>query len=78
MRILLSIIFIIFINWSFAQDTIRNVDIIIYKNDRIIQREFKSSKNYIKIIYEYDEFGTLIRRYWYNKEGELLGVSLDD
>lgn len=78
MRILLSIIFIIFINWSFAQDTIRNVDIIIYKNDRIIQKEFKSSKNYIKIIYEYDEFGTLIRRYWYNKEGELLGVSLDD
>jgi hypothetical protein len=78
MRILLLIIFIIFLNRSFAQDTIRNVDIIIYKNDRIIQKEFKSSKNYIKIIYEYDEFGTLIRRYWYNKEGELLGVSLDD
>lgn len=79
MRILLTIFFISFNSWSFTQDTIRNLNgIIIYQDDRIIQKEFLNSKNYVKIIYEYDEFGTLIRRYWYNKKDELLGVSLDD
>lgn len=73
MRILLVIIFINFINWSFTQDTIIN----IYKNGRIYQKKF-ITKNYIKIVYEYNESGILIRRYWYNKEGKLLSVSLDD
>ena len=45
MRILLTIFFISFNSWSFTQDTIRNLNgIIIYQDDRIIQKEFLNSK----------------------------------
>jgi hypothetical protein len=78
MRIFLIFILLNIFN-SFAQDTIKGVvDLKIYKGDKIIQREFKSSKNYIKIIYVYNSNGLLIYRRWYNKSGKLLGVSLEN
>jgi hypothetical protein len=78
MRIFLIFILLNIFN-SFAQDTIKgDVDLKIYKGDKIIQREFKSSKNYIKIIYVYNSNGLLIYRRWYNKSGKLLGVSLEN
>jgi hypothetical protein len=64
--------------FSFPQDTIKTDDIIIYKDGKIIQKEFSSSDNYIKIVYQYDQNGVLIRRWWYNKKDELIAVTLDD
>lgn len=79
MRSILIFFFLSIFNFSFTQDTIKNgKDFTIYKDGKIIQKEFYSSKNYIKIIYQYDECGILIRRFWYNKEGKQLSVSLDN
>ena len=71
--------FLSFFNNSFTQDTVKiGKDLIIFKDKKIIQKEFNSSKNYIKIVYQYNEFGVLVRRYWYNSEGKLLSVCLDN
>lgn len=71
--------FLFVFNFCFAQDTIKDgKNFIIYKDGRIIKKEFFSSKNYIKIVYQYDECGVLIRRCWYNKEGKLISVALDN
>jgi hypothetical protein len=79
MRVIIALLFSIFLTCSFTQDTIKyGVDIVIYKEGKIQQKEFNSSKNYIKIVYQYDQYGVLIRRWWYNKEGKLIGVVLDD
>ena len=79
MRIILIFIFISLFGYSFTQDTIRyGVDIIIYKNGKIIQKEFSSSESYIKIIYQYNEYGILIRRFFYNNNNELLNIILDN
>lgn len=79
MKVLMMFLFLLVESFSFTQDTIRyGKDFIIYKEGKIIQKEFFSSKNYIKIVYVYNEFGVLTRRLWYNKDGKLLSVSLDD
>ncbi len=79
MRINMCLFFCIFFTYSFTQDTIKNgKDIIIYKDGKVIQKEFNSSENYIKIVYQYNECGVLIRRWWYNKQGKLLSVCLDN
>lgn len=78
MRILLIVLFLFTLNLSFSQDTTKTISsIYIYKSGKIIQKEF-FGKIYIKTIYQYDESGVLIRRWWYNKKGELISVSLDD
>ena len=62
-----------------GQDTIKKGnDLEIIKDGKIIQKEFRSSKNFIKIIYFYDSGGLLIYRRWYNKNNKLLGVSLEN
>jgi len=79
MRILILIILLIFTNISFTQDTtFSGKDIYIYKDGRLIQKEFNSSENFIKVVYVYDDFGILVRRFWYNKNGKLIGATLDD
>lgn len=79
MRFLLTFILLNIFVSSFSQDTIRiSDDLHIYKDGKIIQKEFRSSKNYIKIIYFYDNSGVLIHRCWYNKNGKLLSVSLEN
>ena len=79
MRINVSLFFCIFFTYSFTQDTIKyDKDIIIYKDGKVIQKEFNSSENYIKIVYQYNEYGVLVRRWWYNKQGKLLSVCLDN
>ena len=90
MRVILIFFCLSIFKFSFTQDvntvlpeltadTIKNgKDFTIYKDGKIIQKEFYSSKNYIKIIYQYDKCGILIRRIWYNKEGKQLSVSLDN
>lgn len=79
MRILLVGLFLLILNSTFAQDTTLSENCIyIYKEKKLIQKEFYSSKNYIKVIYKYNECGILSRRYWYNRENKLIGVSLDD
>jgi hypothetical protein len=74
-------IFLMFLMFSFSslcQDTIYNgVYFSIIDCNKVVEKIFKSSK-YIKIIYEYNSDGILIRRYWYNKDGKLLGVILDN
>lgn len=71
--------FSIFLTCSFTQDTIKyGKDIVIYKDGKIQQKEFNSSKNYIKVIYQYNQNGILIRRWWYDKYGRLLSVVLDN
>lgn len=77
MRVFFVFLFILIFNLSFSQDT-THYDIIIYKGDKIIQKEFKSSKRYVKICYQYSENGILIRRWWYDKNGKLIGVSLEN
>ena len=79
MKCVISLLFSIFLTCSFTQDTIKyGKDIIIYKDGKIQQKEFNSSKNHIKVIYQYNQYGVLVRRWWYNKEGELISVSLDN
>lgn len=79
MKCVIAILFSIFLTYSFTQDTIKyGKDIVIYKDGKIQQKEFNSSKNHIKVIYQYDQNGILIRRWWYNKEGKLISVSLDN
>ncbi len=74
-------IFMIFILLSinvFSQDTTYfGKDFVVKQNDLIIEKNFRNSKSWIKIVYQYNSEGILIRRYWYNKEGRLLSVSLD-
>lgn len=74
-------IFMLFILLSinvFSQDTTYfGKDFVVKQNDLIIEKNFISSKKWIKIIYQYNSDGILIRRYWYNREGRLLSVSLD-
>jgi hypothetical protein len=78
MRLLISLFFLIIINWSFTQDTTKiGKDFVIKKNDKIIQKEFYSSKYSIKISYEYNEVGILVRRIWY-EEGKIIGISLEN
>jgi UDP-N-acetylmuramyl tripeptide synthase len=78
MKCVISLLFSIFLTCSFTQDTIKyGKDIVIYKDGKIQQKEFNSSKNYIKVVYQYNQYGVLVRRWWYNKEGELISVSLD-
>lgn len=74
----LTFVFILISNYFFCQDTLKiRKDIYIYKNNKIIQKEFYSSKNYIKIIYQYNEEGVIIHRFWYNRQGKLLGTTLE-
>ena len=77
MRTIITLIFLIITYLSHSQDTTK-YDIIIYKNEKIIQKEFKSSRRYVKIVYQYDERGILIRRWWYDKNNNLIGVSLEN
>lgn len=78
MRILLVGLFLLILNSTFAQDTVKLVNgIYIYKDKKLMQKEFYSSKNYIRVVYEYNEDGILLRRFWYNKEGRVIGLSLD-
>lgn len=79
MRFILTFLFLFLFVICFAQDTVRyGEDIVIYKNDKIIQKIFLSSENYIKIVFEYNDCGVLIRRCWYDKNGKLLSVTLDN
>lgn len=79
MKWVIALLFSIFLTYSFTQDTIKyGKDIVIYKDGKIQQKEFNSSKNYIKVIYQYDQNGILIRRWWYDKYGRLLSVVLDN
>lgn len=78
MRILLVGLFLLILNCTFAQDTVKLAyDIYIYKDKKLMQKEFYISKNYIRVVYEYNEDGILLRRFWYNKEGRIIGLSLD-
>lgn len=77
MRILLF--FILLSTRAFTQDTIFfGKDFIVKENELLIEKSFRSSKNYIRVIYHYNSDGILLRRYWYNKEGKLLSVTLDN
>lgn len=77
MRILLF--FILLSTSAFTQDTIFfGKDFIVKENELLIEKSFRSSKNYIRVIYHYNSDGILLRRYWYNKEGKLLSVTLDN
>lgn len=79
MRVLFIILFFCGITNCFTQDTIiHGKDIFIYTNGKISEKIFKSSKNYIKIVYQYNECGLLIRRKWYDVNGKLLSVCVDD
>lgn len=79
MRFITLTILLLMVNCYFSQDTIKlGVDLIILESGKVIQKEFNSSKNYIKVVYQYDEKGILKRRMWYNKEGKLLSVCLDN
>ena len=63
MRIFLIFILLNIFN-SIAQDTIKgDVDLKIYKGDKIIQREFKSSKNYYEFITHLSIIGGLLALY---------------
>ena len=79
MRSLFTVVFLMTFNWSFTQDTVfHDKDMIIYFNKKVVQKEFFSSTNYIKIVYQYNELGVLVRRFWYNKDGELVSCTLDN
>lgn len=79
MKFFICLMFSIFITKSFTQDTIKyKPDIVIYKDGKVQQKEFNSSKNYIKVVYQYDQYGILISRWWYNKENKLISVVLDN
>lgn len=71
----LIFLFIMFFNYSYGQEY---RDTTIYKDSLIYKKIFFSSKNQITVIYIYDDKGVLIKRYWYNKENELIGVCFDD
>jgi hypothetical protein len=74
-------IFVFFILLSinvFSQDTTYfGKDFVVTQNSLIIEKNFRSSKKCIRIVYQYNSDGILIRRNWYNREGKLLSVSLD-
>ena len=79
MRVLFIILFFCGITNCFPQDTIiQGKDTFIYINGKISEKIFKSSQNYIKIVYQYDEYGLLIRRKWYDVNGKLLSVCVDN
>lgn len=75
MKVILSFLFILLSICLFSQDTTHYF--IIYNGKNIIQKEFRNGSKCIKIIYEYDCNGILIRRFWYNQNGQLIGVSFD-
>lgn len=77
MRIISIFFVLIFSKLLYAQDTIVKRNLIIYSNGKIIQKEFYD-KNYIKIIYQYNNSGVLVRRWWYDSSGKIIGVILDD
>lgn len=77
MRIFL--IFILFNLNVFSQDTTYfGKDFEVRKDGKLIEKNFRGTKNWIKIVYQYNSDGLLIRRYWYNKEGKILSVSLEN
>ncbi len=79
MRFILTFSFTFLFVICFAQDTVKyGKDIVIYMNDKVVQKIFSSSENYIKIVFEYNDCGILIRRWWYDKNGKLLSVTLDN
>lgn len=79
MRLILTLLFLLLFQICFTQDTMRyGKDIVIYKEGKVIQKEFSSSQNFIKIVFEYNNSGILIRRWWYDKNGKLLSVTLDN
>lgn len=79
MRTFITLSFFIFILNIFSQDTIKDdLNILIYKQGRLCQKEFRSSENHIKIVYQYDLNGILIRRWWYDSNEKLISVSLDN
>ena len=52
MRTFITLSFFIFILNIFSQDTIKDdLNILIYKQGRLCQKEFRSSENHIKIVY---------------------------
>jgi hypothetical protein len=77
MRILLF--FILLSTSAFTQDTIFfGKDFVVKENGLVMEKSFRSSKNWIRIVYQYDSNGILIRRYWYSREGKIIGVSFDN
>ena len=73
MRVVLASLFLFLFNYCFTQDTLKSgFDF----TGKIVQKEFNSSQNYIKIVYQYDDCGVLIRRLWYNKDGIVISVCL--
>lgn len=78
MRIILSILFSFILNHYLSQiDTVKfDYYIEIYKDGKIIKKEFKNEQM-VKIVYCYDSVGVLVRRYWYDKNNRLIGVSLE-
>lgn len=77
MRVVL--IFLLITVNIFSQDTTYfGKDFEVKKNGVLIEKNFRSSKNWIKIVYHYNSDGILMRRYWYNKDGKILSVSLDN
>jgi hypothetical protein len=77
MRIL--IFFILLSTGAFTQDTIFfGKDFVVKQNGLVIENNFISSKNWIRIIYQYDLNGVLIRRYWYGKDGKIVSVSFEN
>jgi hypothetical protein len=71
--------FIFFSFLSYSQDTVfYEKNFTVMNNNLIIEKNFRGSKNWVKIVYQYSPDGVLLRRYWYNKNGELLSISLDN
>jgi hypothetical protein len=82
MKKLLFILIIFFFNCVRSQDTIHfqksNECVVIYQNSKIIEKIFfNSGKLNMRILYFYDKSGIIVRRVWYDANGQLIGITFD-
>lgn len=74
----LLILFLLFSINCLSQDTVKYQNFfIVYDGVKILEKRF-IDKNSVKIVYQYNSSGILVRRWWYDKNNNLISVSLED